>query len=65
MPYSCDAKLETMKQMPIGKMRIANVLNAPVEVAATAAEPSSATSTASDTPITVCVERDTMIGHAR
>src|SRR4051812_46723463 len=53
-----------MNKMPIGKMSSAKVLKAPAEGAATAADPRSATSTASETPITVCVERDTMIGQA-
>src|SRR5581483_12244968 len=64
LPKSCDTKLWTMKSVPIGRMRSANVLNAPVPVAATAALPRSATSSASEIPITVCVERETMIGHA-
>src|SRR5690606_40117603 len=63
-PYSCEAKLETMNRMPIGKMRMAKALNAPAEVAATAAEPSSATSTTSHSPMAVWVERETMMGHA-
>ena len=53
-----------MNTVPIGRIRNANALRAPVVVAASAASPSGATITASAIPTTTCVERETTIGQA-
>jgi hypothetical protein len=63
-PASCDAKLCTMNTMPIGRMKMFSVFEAPVVVAATASSPSGAIITASVKPITACDARESTIGHA-
>jgi len=64
LPKYCEAKLETMKTVPIGRMNSENEFIAPVVVAASATWPRCATIHASARPITDCEARDTMMGHA-
>ena len=63
-PKSCEAKEETMKTTPIGRMKTEKAFMAPVVVAASAAAPRWATMTASETPTTTCDERETTMGQA-
>src|SRR5512144_615514 len=63
-PKSCEAKLETMKTMPIGRMSTLRVLSAPVVVAASAGSPRCETITAAATPTTTWVDRETTMGQA-
>ncbi len=64
LPKSCEAKLEMMNETPIGRTRIENVFSAPAVVAASAASPRLATMSASHTPTTTWLDRETMIGSA-
>src|SRR5688500_1742394 len=54
-----------MNVIPIGRMRKAKELKAPVVVAASADSPRCATITASARPMTDWLEREITIGHAR
>ena len=64
IPKSCDENEETMKTVPIGRMKKVKALSAPAVVAASAAAPRWATMSASAIPTTTCDERETTIGHA-
>ena len=54
-----------MNTVPLGRMKTAIAFIAAVVVAASAAAPRCATIKASESPTTTCVERETMMGHAR